>query len=107
MDEAHITKLVDELESGKPMSDKRKAYIKKVIDMQDTINYNFYESEDANKKSLLLKKKVDTEFSPDQMYRIRLEKTIAGSNLIGSPIAKRAAKTMDEAAGKIAYKKFM
>jgi len=29
------------------MSDKRKAYIKKVIEMQDTINYNFYEAEDA------------------------------------------------------------
>ena len=27
-------------------------------------------------------------------------------NLLGSPIAKRAARTMDEAAGKIAFKKY-
>ena len=75
--------------------------------MQDTINYNFYEAEDAQKKQLLLKKKVVTEFQPEQMYRIRLEKTMGGDNLLGSPIAKRAARTMDDAAGKIAFKKYM
>jgi hypothetical protein len=41
------------------------------------------------------------------MYRIRLEKTMGGDNLLGSPIAKRAARTMDDAAGKIAFKKYM
>ena len=62
MDDQHIKKLVSELTSDKPLTEKRRAYIQKVIDMQDTINYNFYESEDANKKKLLLKKKVVTEF---------------------------------------------
>ena len=51
---------MQELTSGKPLTACRENYIKKIMDMQDSINYNWFETVESAKKNKALKSKVVT-----------------------------------------------